>query len=168
MGQCDWWCSWSTGVSISDQSASFKAVLTEQKAFIHSSVWSLSVSIFIYLFTCCRSSKSWLNPLQILIRRAVSFISALMNCWTALQAELERERSTAGVEVEAKSSLCLICIADPTDRRQMRAQRASLKPPPGVFITASQYQQPTASPHYPRMHTQASHRELSRTEDLHE
>lgn len=31
-----------------------------------------------------------------------------------------------------KLSLCLICISDPTDRSQMRPQRAPLKPPAGL------------------------------------
>lgn len=130
---------------------------------IHSSTpSSLLRCLFIYSFTCCWSSKSWLNPLQILIRRALSFISG-----TALQAEFERERSTAGVEVEAKSSLSLICITDSTDRHQMRPQRASLKPPPGSFITASQYQQPPASPHYPRTLKHLPINFPPRTESLH-
>lgn len=151
------------GVGVSRESPSFNALLTEQNTFIHSFISvEMFISVFIYLFTCCWSSKSWLNPLRILIRRALSFISG-----TAPQAEFERERSTAGVEVEAKSSLSLICITDSADRHQMRPQRASLKPPPGSFITAIQYQQPPASPHYPRTLKHLPINFPPRTESLH-
>lgn len=63
--------------------------------------------------------------LQILIRRALSFISG-----TLLQAEW----SVKGAQRvwRWKLSLCLICISDPADRSQMRPQRAPLKLPAGL------------------------------------
>lgn len=64
--------------------------------------------------------------LQILIRRALSFISAML---------LQAEWSVKGAQRvwRWKLSLCLICISDPADRSQMRPQRAPLKLPVGLL-----------------------------------